>query len=130
MIFLTFGTGMGAGLILNGQLYTGSTGSAGKVGPIRLERNGPEGLGKTGSFEGFCSGGGIAELAKTLAFNELAAGRHPLCCPDASQLASVTAKSVAEAAAAGDHTAEAVYRASALQFGRGGAPGTAGCLQD
>lgn len=64
MIFLTFGTGMGAGLILNGRLYTGKQDMAGEVGHIRLAKNGPIGYNKNGSFEGFCSGGGIAQLAE------------------------------------------------------------------
>ena len=64
MIFLTFGTGMGAGLVLNGKLYTGACDMAGEVGHLRLEENGPVGYGKAGSFEGFCSGGGIARLAE------------------------------------------------------------------
>src|SRR5690606_15592063 len=63
MIFLTFGTGMGAGLILNGQLYSGTNDLAGEVGHIRLAPDGPVGYGKAGSFEGFCSGGGIKQLA-------------------------------------------------------------------
>lgn len=62
-IFLTFGTGMGAGLILDGRLYSGTNDMAGEVGHIRLADNGPVGYGKSGSFEGFCSGGGIARLA-------------------------------------------------------------------
>lgn len=63
MIFLTFGTGMGAGLILDGRLYSGTCDMAGEVGHIRLAEDGPEGFHKNGSFEGFCSGGGIARLA-------------------------------------------------------------------
>ena len=63
MIFLTFGTGMGAGLILNGSLYRGSSGMAGEVGHIRLSQGGSFGYGKDGSFEGFCSGHGIKEMA-------------------------------------------------------------------
>ena len=65
MIFLTMGTGMGAGLILDGRLYAGTTGDAGEVGHLRLASDGPVGFGKAGSFEGFCSGGGIAQLART-----------------------------------------------------------------
>ena len=65
MIFLTFGTGMGAGLILNGRLYTGTNDLGGEVGHIRLAEDGPVGFGKAGSFEGFCSGGGIAQLARS-----------------------------------------------------------------
>jgi glucokinase len=64
MIFLTMGTGMGAGLILDGRLYEGVSGNAGEVGHMRLAPEGPVGFGKAGSFEGFCSGGGIAQLAR------------------------------------------------------------------
>ena len=64
MLFLTFGTGLGAGIILDGRLYRGTTGMAGELGHWRLEDTGPEGYGKRGSFEGFCSGGGISRLHK------------------------------------------------------------------
>src|SRR6185312_2481782 len=64
MMFLTMGTGMGAGLILDGHLYEGITGNAGEVGHMRLAPDGPVGFGKAGSFEGFCSGGGIAQIAR------------------------------------------------------------------
>ena len=60
MVFMTFGTGLGAGLILDGKLYTGTNDNAGELGHIRLEGFGPVGYGKAGSFEGFCSGSGIA----------------------------------------------------------------------
>jgi glucokinase len=63
VVFLTFGTGMGAGLILDGRLYEGTSGYAGEAGHIRLAAHGPVGFGKAGSFEGLCSGGGIAQLA-------------------------------------------------------------------
>ena len=64
IVFLTFGTGLGAGLILNGKLYEGANGNAGEVGHIRLAKTGPYAYGKYGSFESFCSGSGIARLAK------------------------------------------------------------------
>ena len=60
-IFLTFGTGMGAGLILNGKPYSGACDMAGEVGHIRLYQDGHVGYGKAGSFEGYCSGGGISQ---------------------------------------------------------------------
>ena len=53
--------GLGAGLILNGKLYSGSCGMAGEVGHVRLFDQGHTGYGKTGSYEGYCSGGGIAQ---------------------------------------------------------------------
>ena len=61
MVFLTFGTGLGAGLILNGKLYQGASGMAGEVGHLRLFDNRHIGYGKAGSYEGYCSGGGIAQ---------------------------------------------------------------------
>ena len=63
LIFLTFGTGLGAGLIVNGQILHGATDMAGEVGHWRLSNQGPESYGKTGSWEAFSSGAGIVELA-------------------------------------------------------------------
>lgn len=60
--FLTFGTGLGCGLILNGRLYRGACDLAGEVGHIRIAEDGPEGYGKRGSWEGYCSGGGISRM--------------------------------------------------------------------
>jgi glucokinase len=60
MIFLTFGTGLGAGLILDGRLYRGANGLSGEVGHIRMSEDGPLGYGKHGSLEGWCSGGGLS----------------------------------------------------------------------
>jgi len=99
MVFLTFGTGLGAGLILNNHLYTGSSDMAGEVGHIRLSRFGPTGYGKIGSFEGFCSGGGIAQLALQKMQEQLQQGvKHPLLAADHG----VTAKAVFEMARSGD----------------------------
>ncbi len=64
LVFLTFGTGLGAGLIFNNQLYRGSEDMAGELGHWRLAEDGPLGYNKAGSFEGFCSGGGISLLHK------------------------------------------------------------------
>lgn len=119
MIFLTFGTGMGAGLILDGKLYNGTNGNAGEVGHIRLEKFGPCGYGKQGSFEGFASGGGIALYAKTKAIEVLQRGEAPLYCKDYSLLEQITAKSVAEAARLGDKTAKEVYETTGEMLGRG-----------
>jgi len=63
IIFITMGTGFGAGLILNGQLYRGTNDCAGEIGHIRIAENGPLCYGKAGSLEGFGSGSGIAKLA-------------------------------------------------------------------
>lgn len=100
MVFLTFGTGMGAGLILDGRLYAGTNDMAGEVGHVRLEPDGPEGYGKRGSFEGFCSGGGIRQLA------QMELGKDLSC------------KQLCELADAGDADARRVLEKSADYLGR------------
>ncbi len=66
LIFLTFGTGCGAGLIVNGQIVHGATDTAGEIGHFRLADNGPVGFGKAGSWEGFASGRGLVLLASEM----------------------------------------------------------------
>jgi glucokinase len=119
MIFLTFGTGMGAGFILNGRLYSGANGMAGEVGHIRMEDNGPIGYGKVGSFEGFCSGGGIARLAATKALEAIQLGRPPSFCPHVTDIAQITAQKVAEAANREDPLALEIFRKVGQVLGRG-----------
>lgn len=111
MIFLTFGTGMGAGLILNGKLYSGTCGTAGEVGHIRLDADGPVAYGKAGSFEGFCSGAGIASMGKKM----LALYNGETSIP----YDNVTAKTIAEAANGGDRLANAIYRRCGEKLGLG-----------
>lgn len=99
MIFLTFGTGFGAGLILDGRLYVGKTDMAGEVGHVRLTEDGPEGYGKKGSAEGYCSGGGIRNIGRLFGIDK-------------------TAKEIAEAAKNGDGTAVGIYNTSGKYLGR------------
>ena len=119
MIFLTFGTGMGAGLILNGRLYSGTNNLAGAVGHIRLAEEGPVGYGKGGSFEGFCSGGGIADLGRKRAGEALDAGKPPLFCPGREDLPRISAKSIAEAMEQGDALAAEIFDTVGEYLGRG-----------
>ncbi|MBQ9747869.1 MAG: ROK family protein [Clostridia bacterium] len=119
MIFLTFGTGMGAGLILGGRLYSGASGMAGEIGHIRMDQNGPVGYGKRGSFEGFCSGGGIAQLGQTLATEILQTGGTLPYCKSRADLPQITAKLLAEQAAAGEPTALEVWRLCGEKLGAG-----------
>ena len=119
MVFLTFGTGLGAGLILDGKLYRGTNGNAGEVGHIRLSDSGPVGFGKAGSFEGFCSGGGIGRLAYAMAMEEIKNGRCPSYFSEGMTEDDVSAKSVSDAALSGDATALEVYRISGRQLGKG-----------
>ena len=119
MVFLTFGTGLGAGLILDGKLYIGTNGNAGEVGHVRLSEDGPIGFGKVGSFEGFCSGGGIARLAWKMALEAKKLGTPPSYYEEWMTPADVSARTVASAAASGDATALEVYRISGENLGKG-----------
>ena len=74
MIMLTLGTGIGGGLILDGELYRGAVGAAGELGHITLELDGPP-------CQGTCPGRGHLEaLASGTATDKLAverAAEHP-----------------------------------------------------
>lgn len=119
VVFLTFGTGMGAGLVLDGSLYVGENDMAGEIGHVRLEDEGPVGYRKAGSFEGFCSGGGIAQLARERAEEQIEAGSPPSFCASKDELDDITAKSVGEAAQAGDDLAQEIYHDVGTKLGEG-----------
>ncbi len=119
MIFLTFGTGMGSGLILNGQLYAGTNDLGGEVGHIRLAPDGPVGFGKAGSFEGFCSGGGIAQLAKKVVIEKLSNNQAVGFCPTLEQIDELDAKTVFTAAQDGDPVANEIVGITANYLGQG-----------
>lgn len=118
IIFLTFGTGMGAGLILDGKLYSGTSDLAGEAGHLRLADIGPVGFGKAGSFEGFCSGGGIAQLAQMKVREKLQMGEKVSFCKRPEQLPLLTARSVAEAAYNGDKLAIEIYQICGRYLGK------------
>ena len=103
IIFLTMGTGFGAGLILNGQLYRGTTDVAGEIGHVRVAEEGPPCFGKPGSLEGFCSGTGIALLGEMMFPGWWTAG------PPGSTLSWK----------GGDPQAHAVFDRASRAFGRG-----------
>ncbi len=119
MIFLTFGTGMGGGLILNGRLYTGTNDLGGEVGHIRLALDGPVGFGKAGSFEGFCSGGGIAQLARSVVTDRLNRNLEVGFCPTLERTGDIDAKMVANAAIGGDPVAMDIIRTASSYLGLG-----------
>ena len=119
MVFLTFGTGMGAGLILNGKLYSGTCGMAGEIGHVRMSPHGPVGYGKAGSFEGFCSGGGIAQLGQSLALEVLQMGKTLPYCATKAELPNITAKLLAEYANENEPIALETYRICGEKLGEG-----------
>jgi glucokinase len=70
MIMLTLGTGIGGGLILDGQLYRGSLGAAGELGHITIDLNGPPCQGTCpgrGHLEALASGTAADALAREVA---------------------------------------------------------------
>lgn len=119
MIFLTFGTGMGAGLILNGSLYVGTNDMAGEVGHIRIEEDGPEGYHKAGSFEGFCSGGGIAKLAAGMVKEYRTTGKYTELLKLQPDIDHITTADVGLAAQNGDELALKIFRMVGEKLGKG-----------
>ncbi len=121
MVFLTCGTGLGAGLILDGKLYRGTNGNAGEVGHIRVSKYGPVGFGKYGSFEGYCSGGGIGRLAVMMARR---AKKTPACMEGrlgyyGYDNETISAKELSQLAFAGDPFAKKVFARSGEMLGQG-----------
>lgn len=119
MLFLTFGTGMGAGLVLNGRLYSGANDMAGEIGHVRMADHGPVGYGKAGSFEGFCSGGGLAQIGKTIAMELFQQGKTCSYCESLANMDEITARSIAIAAREGHEDAVHVYDICAEKLGAG-----------
>ncbi len=100
MVFMTMGTGIGGGLILDGRLYRGTNDLAGEVGHQTILMNGPLcNCGKRGCLEALASGPAIARLAR----ESLHYGRGRRLVEFAGGKAqNITAKHVVEAAKLGD----------------------------
>jgi len=116
MVFLTMGTGLGAGIIIDKRLYAGSNGMAGEVGHVRLTRSGPVGYNKVGSVEAWASGGGMAQVAQGMMKTARNAGRKSLLL-DLPRNRSVTAKDVSLAAAKGDSLARGIINTCGKKLG-------------
>jgi glucokinase len=102
--YLTSGTGCGAGIMIAGRIVRGPAGETPEVGHVRLAPDGPEGFGKRGSVESFCSGTGIARLA-------------PYMFPG-RWTEPVAAEHLRELADSGDADARAVLEESARRTGQ------------
>jgi glucokinase len=112
MVFLTLGTGLGAGIIAAGSLYLGANGDAGEIGHVRLSPTGPVGYHKAGSIEGWASGGGIAQLAVSMMAQAERRGRSSVL-----RAQGVTARDVGRAAEARDAVALSILRRSGERLG-------------
>ncbi len=118
MVFLTLGTGLGAGIIIDGKIYHGAEDSAGEIGHVRLTRNGPVGYNKAGSVEGWSSGGGIARLGARMAAQAERRGESSILSRQIKAGQTPTARDIAEAARAGDHLASRVLATSGTRLGQ------------
>ena len=100
VVYMTMGTGIGGGLILDGRLYRGSNGNAGEVGHMRVvDRDGPRcGCGKRGCLEAFCSGPSIARRTR----EALAGTGESMIVQLAGSLEAVSAEHLFAAARQGD----------------------------
>ncbi len=67
VVCVTLGTGIGTGIVLNGNIYSGALGCAGELGHLPVVEGGrPCGCGKVGCLEKYCAGGGLDITAKEL----------------------------------------------------------------
>jgi glucokinase len=115
LVLLTLGTGVGGGIIIDGELYEGATGSAGEIGHMVLDVNGPEcGCGNRGCLEALVSGVAIARDAvsrikrgKKSSLVEMVRG----------EIESITAEHVGNAARDGDPLALEVLSRAASYLG-------------
>jgi glucokinase len=117
MVFLTLGTGLGAGIIAAGSLYLGANGDAGEIGHVRLSPTGPIGYHKAGSIEGWSSGGGIAQLAVSMLAQAERRGRSSILRAQAMH-GGLTARDVGRAAESGDAVALSILRRSGERLGQ------------
>lgn len=105
-IMITLGTGVGSGIVINGQLVYGSDGFAGELGHVIMKRNNGRvcGCGRTGCLEAYCSATGVARTARE--FIEIRQEPSLLRNLD---IDSITSKDVYDAAIAGDKMAKEIF---------------------
>ena len=115
LLYVTLGTGIGGGIIIDGEIYEGASGAAGEVGHMTIDQDGPVcNCGSRGCLEALASGPAIAREAAAA----IAAGRSPLL----AQLAGnspPTPEQVQEAAQRGDVAARQVIEEAGRQLGIG-----------
>ena len=112
LAFIKVGSGIGAGLIINKQIYGGTTGSAGEIGHLTVDEKGPLcACGNRGCLEAFAGGHAIAAQAK-----KLVASRKRTLLSEAN-IDSITARDVVEAARRGDLAAQEILKRSGTFIG-------------
>jgi len=117
LILLTVGTGIGGGIIINGRLYSGASGSAGDIGHMVIDVNGPRcSCGNTGCLEALVSGEAVAKEA-TRRIRQ--GGRSSLTEVVGGKIENITAEEVSIAARDGDSLASEVILQAATHLGVG-----------
>ena len=113
-IMLTLGTGVGSGIVVNGQLVYGSDGFAGELGHVIMRReNGRScGCGRTGCLEAYCSATGVARTAREF----LSTSDTPSLLRDLKP-EDITSLDVSVAASKGDELAKHVYEFTGEMLG-------------
>jgi len=105
-IMITLGTGVGSGIVANGQLIYGHDGFAGELGHVIVRRNGrPCGCGNNGCLETYTSATGVARTARE--FLEKRANEDSLL--RKIPVEQITSKDVFDAAVAGDQIAKDIF---------------------
>ena len=106
-IMITLGTGVGSGIVINGQLVYGHDGFAGELGHVTMKRNNGRlcGCGRTGCLETYCSATGVARTARE--FLEARPSDESLL--RNMQIDDITSKDVYDAAVAGDQLAKDIF---------------------
>jgi len=114
MVYLTISTGVGGGIIIDGQVYHGVSGSAGELGHMVVWFNGPRCLcGERGCLEAIASGTGLAWRARDLVDRGEAPGLDRIL----REKGELDADEVAEAARAGDEDARRLFDEAGLYLG-------------
>lgn len=105
-IMITLGTGVGSGIVVNGQLVYGSDGFAGELGHTIIRREGgrPCGCGRSGCLECYCSATGVARTARELLDTTSEPSLLRELNPD-----EITSLDVSIAAGKGDALAKRIY---------------------
>ncbi|MCD8394580.1 MAG: ROK family protein [Bacteroidales bacterium] len=106
-IMITLGTGVGSGIVINGQLVYGHDGFAGELGHTIVKRNNGRlcGCGRAGCLEAYCSATGVARTARE--FLEVRANEPSLL--RNIPIEAITSKDVYDAAIAGDKLAKDIF---------------------
>src|ERR1700730_2352287 len=117
VFYISIGTGIGTGLILDGHIYNGRTGAAPEGGHVSIDFRGPtRGCGKRGCIEGFLSGTAIAKRAQ--AKLEAANLSHsPMLDLAGGKIAAVTCELVNQAHEGGAENAKDTFLAAGGLFG-------------